>query len=89
MLLPSYANFPAQVPDELLTKFSDIVIKYDLQACLPLIYQITGFGLGNMGDELLLFVMQEFSAPMTRVLLGLKQGWVPNFSLATTKENPP
>jgi hypothetical protein len=78
MLLPSYANFPTQVPNELLTKFSDIVTKYDLQACLPLVYQITGFGLGNMGDELFLFVMQEFSAPMTRALLGQKSSWVPS-----------
>jgi hypothetical protein len=29
-----------------------------------------------MSDELFLFVMQEFSAPMTRVLLGLKHSWV-------------
>lgn len=78
MLIPSYQDFPTEVPDELLTKFSDIVIKYDLQACLPIIYQITGFGLGNMGDELFLFVMQEFSAPMARVLLGQKEGWVPS-----------
>jgi hypothetical protein len=78
MLLPSYNNFPTEVPYELLTKFSDIVIKYDLHACLPLVYQITGFGLGNMGDELFLFVMQEFSAPMTRALLGQKSSWVPS-----------
>lgn len=78
MLLPSFANFPAEVPDELLTNFSDIVIKYDLQACLPIIYQITGFGLGNMGDELFLFVMEEFSAPMARTLLGQKNSWVPS-----------
>lgn len=77
MLIPTYANFPIDVPDELLTKFLDIVIKYDLQACLPLVYQVAGFGLGNMGDELLLFVMQEFSAPMAQVLLGLKHSWVP------------
>lgn len=31
-----------------------------------------------MGDELFLFVMQEFSAPMARVLLGQKEGWVPS-----------
>jgi hypothetical protein len=78
MLLPSYANFPTEVPDELLTKFSEIVGKYELHACLPLLYQVTGFGLGNMGDELLLFMMQEFSAPMTRALLGLKGSRVPN-----------
>ncbi|KAN0095050.1 amino oxidase [Hyaloscypha variabilis] len=78
MLLPSYANFPTEVPDELLTKFSDIVEKYELHACLPLLYQVTGFGLGNMGDELLLFMMQELSAPMTRALLGLKGSRVPN-----------
>ncbi|KUJ19354.1 amine oxidase [Mollisia scopiformis] len=78
MILPSFANFPTDVPDELLTKFSNIVIKYDLQACLPLLYQVTGFGLGNMGDEIFLFVMQEISAPMTRVLLGLKNSWVPS-----------
>jgi hypothetical protein len=78
MLLPSYTNFPTEAPDELLTKFSDIVEKYELHACLPLLYQVTGFGLGNMGDELLLFMMQEFSAPMTRALLGLKGSRVPN-----------
>jgi hypothetical protein len=30
-----------------------------------------------MGDELLLFVLQEFSAPMARVMLGQKNSWVP------------
>lgn len=78
MLVPSYANFPINVPDELLTKFSDIVVKYDLKAMIPMIYQITGFGLGNIGEELFLYVMQEFSAPTTRVLLGQKNGWVPS-----------
>ncbi|CAG8960705.1 hypothetical protein HYFRA_00013474 [Hymenoscyphus fraxineus] len=78
MVIPSYERFPAEVPDELLTRFSDIVIKYSLQACLPLIYQITGFGLGNMADELFLFVMSEFSAPMARVVLGQKNSWVPS-----------
>jgi hypothetical protein len=78
MLLPSYENFPTEVPDELLTKFSDIVEKYDLHACLPILYQVTGFGLGNMGDELLLFMMQEFNAPMTRALLGIIGSRVPN-----------
>ncbi|KAE9365770.1 amino oxidase [Stipitochalara longipes BDJ] len=78
MLLPSYANFPTEVPDELLTKFSDIVVKYELQACLPLVYQVTGYVLGSLVDEPLLFVMQEISAPMTRALLGLKGSWVPS-----------
>lgn len=78
ILLPSYANFPSEVPEELLTKFSEIVIKYDLQDCLPLVFQVTGFALGSIGDELLLFVLQEFSAPMARVILGLKDGWVPS-----------
>jgi hypothetical protein len=78
MLIPSYDNFPTEVPDELLTKFSDIVAKYDLYACLPTIYEVTGFGLGKMGDDLFLYVMSEFSAPMARAMLGLKKSWVPS-----------
>jgi hypothetical protein len=42
MLLPSYTNFPTEAPDELLTNFSDIVEKYELHACLPLLYQVNG-----------------------------------------------
>ncbi|KAH8670343.1 amine oxidase [Tricladium varicosporioides] len=78
MLLPGYFNLPSEIPEELLTKFSDFVAKYGLEAAVPSIQQVTGFALGNFGEELVLYVMQEFNAPMARTFLGINGGWVPS-----------
>ncbi|KAH6673083.1 amine oxidase [Halenospora varia] len=77
ILLPGYFNLPSEIPEELLTKFSDFVAKYGLEAAVPSIQQVTGFALGNFGEELTLYVMQEFNAPMARTFLGINGGWVP------------
>ncbi|KAF7535469.1 hypothetical protein G7054_g5346 [Neopestalotiopsis clavispora] len=83
LILPSYVNFPeSNVPEDLLLSFTDFVTKYGLEAIVPRVFQVTGFGLGNMMDQLTLYVMQAFGAPIVRTLLGEKNSWVP-----TTKRN--
>ncbi|KAI1861468.1 hypothetical protein JX265_004479 [Neoarthrinium moseri] len=83
LFLPSYANFPAQdVPEDLLLPFGDFVVKYGLEAIVPRVFQVTGLGLGNVVDELTLYVMQAFGAPIVRTFVGKANSWVP-----TTKRN--
>ncbi|KAH6655669.1 amine oxidase [Truncatella angustata] len=83
LIIPSYANFPTEdIPEDLLLKFGDFVTKYGLEAIVPRVFQVTGLGLGNVVDELTLYVMQAFGAPIVRTFLGLANSWVP-----TTKRN--
>ncbi|KAI0134225.1 amine oxidase [Xylariales sp. AK1849] len=83
ILLPSYANFPTEdVPEDLLLTFGDFVTKYELEAIVPRVFQVTGLGLGNVVDELTIYVMQTFGAPIVRSFLGAAASWVP-----TTKRN--
>lgn len=82
LILPSYANFPSEIPEDLLLPFGDFVTKYGLEEIVPRVFQVTGLGLGNVVDELTLYVMQTFGAPIVRTFLGLASSWVP-----TTKRN--
>ncbi|KAI0170942.1 amine oxidase [Pestalotiopsis sp. NC0098] len=83
LILPSYVNFPeADVPEDLLLPFGEFVTKYELDTIVPRVFQTTGLGLGNIIDELTLYVMQAFGAPIVRTFLGQKNSWVP-----TTKRN--
>ncbi|RYP15563.1 hypothetical protein DL765_005601 [Monosporascus sp. GIB2] len=78
LLIPSYANFPEKdIPEDLLMKFSDFVKKYGLEAMVPRAFQVTGFAVGNMADELTLYVMQAFGAPITRTFLGMADSFTP------------
>ncbi|KAK7744717.1 hypothetical protein SLS62_010137 [Diatrype stigma] len=78
LMIPSLANFPEiNVPEDLLMKFSDFVVKYGLEAMVPRLFQATGMGLGKVDDELTLYVMQAFGAPITRTSLGLAGSFVP------------
>ncbi|RYP10595.1 hypothetical protein DL764_000565 [Monosporascus ibericus] len=78
LIIPSYANFPENdIPEDLLMKFSDFIKKYGLEAMVPRIFQVTGMGLGNMVDELTLYVMQTFGAPITRTFLGMAESFTP------------
>ncbi|KAI8260282.1 Beta-cyclopiazonate dehydrogenase [Colletotrichum sp. SAR11_239] len=79
-ILPSYENFPtasAGIPEDLTLKFSDFVAKYQLEAAVPRVFQVTGLGMGNLGDMTTLYVMQAFGAPITRSLLGTIGSFVP------------
>ncbi|KAM0809096.1 putative Amine oxidase [Seiridium cardinale] len=78
LILPSYANFPTDdIPEDLLLPFGDFITKYGLEAIVPRVFQVTGLGLGNIIDELTLYVMQTFGAPIVRTFLGLANSWVP------------
>lgn len=78
LIAPSFADFPEKdVPEDLLMKFSDFVVKYGLEAMVPRLFQVTGMGLGSVADELTLYVMQVFGAPITRTFLGLAGSFVP------------
>ncbi|OHW98041.1 amine oxidase [Colletotrichum incanum] len=71
-LLPSYANFPTSgvdIPEDLTLRSTE--------AAVPRIFQVTGLGMGNLGDQTTLYVMQAFGAPITRSLLGLVGSFVP------------
>ncbi|KAL0935971.1 amine oxidase [Colletotrichum truncatum] len=79
-ILPSYAKFPDAgdgIPEDLTLKFSDFVKKHRLEAAVPRIFQVTGLGMGNLGDQTTLYVMQAFGAPITRSLLGIIGSFVP------------
>lgn len=78
LIIPSFANFPERdVPEDLLMTFLDFVVKYGLEAMVPRLFQATGMGLGKVADELTLYVMQVFGAPITRTILGLSGSFVP------------
>ncbi|KAK6206201.1 amine oxidase [Colletotrichum tabaci] len=79
-LLPSYAKFPTSgvdIPEDLTLRFADFVQKYQLENAVPRIFQVTGLGMGDLGEQTTLFVMQAFGAPITRSLLGLIGSFVP------------
>lgn len=79
-LLPSYTKFPTSgvdIPEDLTLRFADFVQKHKLEAAVPRIFQVTGLGMGNLGDQTTLYVMQAFGAPITRSLLGLIGSFVP------------
>lgn len=76
---PGYFNFPEpeDIPADLLIPFGDFVVKHGLENALPIVYQSTGLGLGNMTNEVTLFVLQSFGAPMARAILGLQDSFIP------------
>ena len=78
LIAPSYADFPEEdIPEELLMQFGDFVAKHQLEALVPRLFQVTGMGLGGVSNELTLFIMQVFGAPITRSLLGLVDSFTP------------
>ena len=78
LIAPSYEKFPEKdIPEELLMKFGEFVAKHQLEALVPRLFQVTGMGLGGVVDELTLFVMQIFGAPITRTFLGLADSFTP------------
>ncbi|KAK8067747.1 hypothetical protein PG996_006859 [Apiospora saccharicola] len=78
MIVPGYWNFPPgdAVPEDLLMRFGDFVMRYGIEDAVPQIYAATGFGLGRLTDELTLTVMQAFGAQMARSMLGRQGGFI-------------
>ncbi|OAQ82255.1 FAD dependent oxidoreductase [Purpureocillium lilacinum] len=79
LLQPGYFEFPLpqDIPGDLLIPFGDFVTKHGLEDAVPLMYQTTGLGVGNMTSELTLFALQAFGASMARSILGLQGSFVP------------
>ncbi|KAF3809812.1 Beta-cyclopiazonate dehydrogenase [Colletotrichum gloeosporioides] len=79
-ILPSYAKFPNAtegIPEDLTMPFIDFVKKYDIEAAVPRIFQVTGLGMDDFAHQSTLYVMQTFGAPITRSFLGVVGSFVP------------
>ncbi|KAF7163032.1 hypothetical protein CNMCM5623_008052 [Aspergillus felis] len=79
LMQPGYYNFPKPdaIPEDLLISFGDFITKHGIEDAVPLIYESTGLGLGNMTQETTMFVLQSFGAPMARAMLGKQGMFVP------------
>lgn len=79
MIVPGYYRFPEgrDIPEDLLMKFGDFAIKYDILDALPIMFTTTALGMGNFTDALTLYVMQNFGGQMGRVMLGQESAMVP------------
>ena len=78
--LPGYWNFPApaNIPEDLLLPFGQFVTKYNLQAAVNQVFQVTGMGTGDMLNSLTLYVLGAFGQPMIRAFLGQGATFTPN-----------
>lgn len=78
-LQPGYWNFPqpADIPADFLIPYGDFIIKYGLQDAIPLIYESTGLGLGNMTQATTMFELQAFGTYMAQAFLGQRQLYAP------------
>ncbi|KAM5352646.1 hypothetical protein ACJ41O_005368 [Fusarium nematophilum] len=79
ILLPSFWDFPApeDIPEDLLIPFGDFVEKHGIKAVVPLLFQVTGLGVGDVTKVLTIWVMQAFGGPMARSFLGQETSFVP------------
>ncbi len=79
LIQPGYFDFPSPdaIPDDFLIPYGAFATKHALEQATPFIYQVTGLGLGNITNELTLFVLQTFTAAMARSTLGLQDSFVP------------
>ncbi|KAB8261693.1 hypothetical protein BDV32DRAFT_33025 [Aspergillus pseudonomiae] len=80
LMQPGYGNFPEPdaIPEDLLIPYGDFITKYGLEAAIPLMYQSTGLGLGNMVKETTMFVLQGFGASMARAMVGKQNQLAPS-----------
>ncbi|KAK3898435.1 beta-cyclopiazonate dehydrogenase [Staphylotrichum tortipilum] len=78
--LPGYWNFPAadQIPEDLLLPFGEFVAKYQLEAAVNQVFQVTGMGAGDMVNALTLYVLGAFGQPMIRAFLGQGATFTPD-----------
>jgi hypothetical protein len=78
-LQPGYWNFPqpADIPDDLLIPYGDFITKYGLEDAIPLIYETTGLGLGNMTQATTMFELQAFGTYMAQAIVGQLDSYHP------------
>lgn len=78
-LQPGYWNFPqpADIPADLLIPYGDFITKYGLEDAVPLIYETTGLGLGNMTKATTMFELQAFGTYMAQSIVGQRQSYHP------------
>ncbi|KAF6823866.1 amine oxidase [Colletotrichum plurivorum] len=79
-ITPSYEAFPdatVGIPDDLTMRFVDFAKKYQIEAAVPRIFQVTGLGMNDLPNQSTLYVMQAFGAPITRSFLGIVGSFVP------------
>ncbi|RSL77228.1 hypothetical protein CEP51_009254 [Fusarium floridanum] len=79
MILPSFRDFPApdDIPEDLLIPFGDFVKKHGIEALVPMLFQVTGLGVGDVTRRTTLVVMQAFGGPMARSFLGQQTSFAP------------
>ncbi|KAJ6033806.1 hypothetical protein N7444_011577 [Penicillium canescens] len=72
MMLPGLWNFPTadNIPEDLLLNFGDFARKYEIEAAVPTIWDISAVGLGQLETQPTFYVMQSFPAPLARVYTG-------------------
>lgn len=78
-LQPGYWNFPqpADIPNDLLIPYGDFITKYGLEDAIPLIYETTGLGLGNMTQATTMFELQAFGTYMAQAIVGQLNSYHP------------
>ncbi|EEU33865.1 uncharacterized protein NECHADRAFT_44535 [Fusarium vanettenii 77-13-4] len=79
MILPSLQDFPApgDIPKDLLIPFGDFAKKHSVEAIVPMLFQTTGLGVGDVTRRTTLVVMQAFGGPMARSFLGQMASFAP------------
>ncbi|EED13875.1 conserved hypothetical protein [Talaromyces stipitatus ATCC 10500] len=79
-LQPGYWNFPqpADIPEDFLIPFGDFITKYGLEDAIPLIYETTGLGLGNMTQATTMFELQAFGTYMAQAMTGQLNSYHPS-----------
>lgn len=79
MILPSLRDFPApgDIPKDLLIPFGDFAKKHGVEAIVPMLFQTTGLGVGDVTRRTTLVVMQAFGGPMARSFLGQMASFAP------------
>ncbi|KAL2678456.1 hypothetical protein Neosp_009202 [[Neocosmospora] mangrovei] len=79
MILPSLRDFPApgDIPKDLLIPFGDFARKHGVEAIVPMLFQTTGLGVGDVTRRTTLVVMQAFGGPMARSFLGQMASFAP------------
>lgn len=71
-LQPGYWDFPQpeHIPQDFLIPYGDFITKYGLQDAVPIIYESTGLGPGNMTRQTTMFELQAFGKYMAEGVLG-------------------
>ncbi|UNI19443.1 hypothetical protein JDV02_005626 [Purpureocillium takamizusanense] len=79
LLQPGYFDFPDpdEIPGDLLLPFGEFVTKHGIENAVPRIYSISGLGLGNITNEITMYVLQAFGGPNARVVVGRGRSFEP------------